>query len=87
MQVTLLRLLQGTAAETAGSLGLPKAGRVVSSCLAVLEIQKSLAAMPAVTIAGALEYQACDDKLCYNPARVPFSFALTIKGLDRRPPG
>jgi hypothetical protein len=55
--------------------------------LATPEIQKSLAAMPSVTIAGALEYQACDDKLCYNPARVPFSFALTMKGLDRRPPG
>ena len=55
--------------------------------LATPEIQKSLATRPAVTIAGALEYQACDDKLCYNPARVPFSFALTMKGLDRRPPG
>lgn len=55
--------------------------------LATPEIQKSLAVMPTVTIAGALEYQACDDKLCYNPARVPFSFVLTMKGLDRRPPG
>ena len=54
--------------------------------LATPEIQQSLAAMTAVTIAGALEYQACDDTLCYNPARVPFSFALTMKGLDRRPP-
>lgn len=54
--------------------------------LATPEIQKSLAAMPTVTIAGALEYQACDDKVCYNPARVPFSFTLTTKALDRRPP-
>jgi AhpC/TSA family/Disulphide bond corrector protein DsbC len=54
--------------------------------LATPEIQKSLAAMPTLTIAGALEYQACDDKVCYNPARVPFSFTLTTKALDRRPP-
>ena len=51
------------------------------------EIQKSLAVMPTVTIAGTLEYQACDDKVCYNPARVPLSFTLTTKALDRRPPG
>jgi hypothetical protein len=42
--------------------------------------------MPTLTLAGALEYQACDDKVCYNPARAPFSFKVTTKGLDRRPP-
>jgi hypothetical protein len=52
--------------------------------LAAPEIQKLLASAPTVTIAGALEYQACDEKICYNPARVPFSFTLTTKGLDRR---
>ena len=51
--------------------------------LATPEIQKPLAAMPTVTIAATLEYQACDDKVCYNPARVPFSVALTPKALDR----
>jgi hypothetical protein len=55
--------------------------------LATPEVQKALATMPTVTIAGALEYQACDDKICYNPARVPFSFSLATKPLDRRPPG
>jgi hypothetical protein len=55
--------------------------------LATPEIQKSLAVMPTITITGALEYQACDDKVCYNPARVPFRFALTTKALDRQPPG
>ncbi len=54
--------------------------------LASPELQKVLAAMPAVTVTGALEYQACDDKLCYNPARLPLSFTLTMKPLDRRPP-
>jgi hypothetical protein len=54
--------------------------------LATPDIQKSLATMPSVAIAGALEYQACDDRLCYNPARVPFSFTVEMKALDRRPP-
>lgn len=55
--------------------------------LATPAVQKQLAAMTSVTITGALDYQACDDKLCYNPARVPFSFTVDLKGLDRRPPG
>jgi hypothetical protein len=55
--------------------------------LATPEIQKSLSAMPMVTIAGALDYQACDDRLCYNPVRLPFSFTVAVKALDRRPPG
>jgi hypothetical protein len=55
--------------------------------LATPDVQKMLAGMTEVTIAGALEYQACDDKVCYNPARVPFRFTLAMKPLDRRPPG
>ena len=54
--------------------------------LATPEAQKLLAALPSVTITGALEYQACDDKVCFNPTRVPFSVAVSLKGLDRRPP-
>jgi hypothetical protein len=55
--------------------------------LATPEAQNALATMPTVTIAGTLEYQACDDRICYNPARVPFSFSVAMKPLDRRPPG
>jgi hypothetical protein len=55
--------------------------------LATPDVQRSLAARPTLTIAGALEYQACDDKVCYNPARLPFSLTVTTKALDRRPPG
>lgn len=55
--------------------------------LATPEAAKLLEAMGTATIGGALEYQACDDKVCYNPARVPISFTVTLKGLDRRPPG
>jgi hypothetical protein len=55
--------------------------------LATPEVQKTLAAMDAVVITGALEYQACDDKVCFNPARVPLSFTIAVKALDRKPPG
>jgi len=51
------------------------------------EAQKLLGTLTSVTITGALEYQACDDKVCFNPARVPISFAVALKALDRRPPG
>jgi len=55
--------------------------------LATPDMQKVLGSMPTATITGALEYQACDDKVCFNPARVPFSFTVTVKPLDRQPPG
>ena len=55
--------------------------------LATPEAQKLLAGLATVTITGALEYQACDDKVCFNPARVPVSFVVALKPLDRRPPG
>jgi hypothetical protein len=55
--------------------------------LATPEAQKQLAALSSVTITGALEYQACDDRVCFNPARVPVSFTVSLNPLDRRPPG
>lgn len=41
--------------------------------------KKVLAAAPAVKLSGRLEYQACDDKVCYAPARIPVTFSLTVK--------
>jgi hypothetical protein len=40
--------------------------------------KKALAAAP-IKLTGKLEYQACDDKVCYAPARVPVSFELSVK--------
>ena len=34
-------------------------------------------------MSGTLEYQACDDKICYAPAKVPLSFALELTPLVR----
>lgn len=55
--------------------------------LATQEAQKQLAAATAVQVTGSLEYQACDDKVCYAPARVPVSFAVSVRELDRKPAG
>lgn len=49
------------------------------------EAQKQLAGQNSITVAGRLEYQACDDKLCYSPQSVPVSFTLSLKPLDRQP--
>ena len=40
--------------------------------------KKALAAGP-VRLSGLLTYQACDDKVCYAPTRVPVNFTLTVK--------
>lgn len=55
--------------------------------LATPDVQKMLAARESITITGALEYQACDDTVCFNPSRIPVSFDLRLKPLDRNPPG
>ena len=55
--------------------------------LATQQAQKLLAAMTAATLSGALEYQSCDDKVCFNPMRVPITFTIALKALDRKPPG
>jgi hypothetical protein len=55
--------------------------------LATPDIQKVLGAMTSITIAGTVDYQACDDKVCFNPASVPISLTLGVTPLDRRPPG
>ena len=46
--------------------------------LATPAAKKALAAGP-IKLTGKLEYQACDDKVCYAPARIPVTFELTSK--------
>jgi len=36
-----------------------------------------------LTINATLDYQACDDKVCFNPQSVPLSWTLGLKPLDR----
>ena len=47
--------------------------------LATPEARQQLAGKSEVTIAGVLEYQACDDKLCYPPTKVPVRFTVPVK--------
>jgi DsbC/DsbD-like thiol-disulfide interchange protein len=42
------------------------------------EARKALGAQKTVTVSGTLEYQACDDKVCYAPAKVPLSLTLDV---------
>jgi len=46
--------------------------------LTTAEAKKALSAGP-VKLSGRLRYQACDDKVCYAPSRIPVSFDLTAK--------
>jgi peroxiredoxin len=38
-----------------------------------------------LTIAGALTYQACDDRLCYDPVTVPLSWTVGLKPIVTQP--
>ena len=40
-----------------------------------------------LTIEGSLDYQACDDKVCFNPVSVPLTWTMKLKALvtDRAP--
>jgi len=39
----------------------------------------ALAKQGAMTIGGALSYQACDDRLCYDPVTLPLSWTVGLK--------
>jgi len=48
------------------------------------ESSAQIAEIDALTLTGRLDYQACDDRVCYDPASVPLSWTLTVSPLDRR---
>ena len=45
--------------------------------------QAALQGVSTLTIRGTLDYQACDDKICYNPQRVPLTWTVNLIPLDR----
>ena len=47
----------------------------------------AVGASTSLTVSGRLDYQACDDKVCYNPVSVPLSWTFTIGALDRERAG
>jgi hypothetical protein len=43
-----------------------------------------MAGQSSIVVSGRLEYQACDDKVCYMPQSVPVKWTLPLKPLDRQ---
>jgi peroxiredoxin len=50
------------------------------------EAQQALQGRDAITITGTIDYQACDDAVCYNPASVQATWTLSLKALIRERP-
>jgi DsbC/DsbD-like thiol-disulfide interchange protein len=48
---------------------------------ATTEARKALAGQNELVISGTLDYQACDDRICYNPVSVPLSWKVELHGL------
>ena len=46
------------------------------------EARTALEGVDTVTIAGTLEYQACDDHLCFTPRSIPVSYTVKVRQLD-----
>lgn len=46
----------------------------------------SLQGQERLTLTGLLDYQACDEKVCYNPVTIPVSWTVGLKSLVRERP-
>ena len=51
------------------------------------QAQAALRGKENVTVKGTLEYQACNDKECFNPVSVPLSWTMTLRPLVIQRPG
>lgn len=47
------------------------------------EARAALRDVERVRLTGTLDYQACDDKICFNPVSVPLSWTLSLRPLVR----
>jgi peroxiredoxin len=45
------------------------------------QAQAALKGKDAVTLTGALEYQACDDKICFNPVSLTLTWTMSLRPL------
>jgi len=50
------------------------------------DAQAALRGKESVTVTGTLDYQACDDKVCFNPTSIPLSWTLSLRPLVRERP-
>ncbi|HMF93672.1 MAG TPA: protein-disulfide reductase DsbD domain-containing protein [Vicinamibacterales bacterium] len=42
-------------------------------------LEKSATAGSTIAVAGTVQYQACDDRVCYPPESAPVTWAVTVK--------
>lgn len=47
------------------------------------DAEAALKGRTSITIAATLDYQACDDKICFTPQTVPLTWTIAMKPLDR----
>jgi peroxiredoxin len=50
------------------------------------DAQAAFRGKDSLTLTGTLDYQACDDKVCFNPASLPLIWMLSLRPLIREPP-
>lgn len=46
---------------------------------ATAEARKAMSGKNELVMTGTLEYQACDDKICYNPVSLPLSWKVALR--------
>lgn len=49
------------------------------------EARAAFRGKPSLTVTGTLSYQACDDKICFNPVTVPLSWTLSLTSPAQQP--
>ncbi len=49
------------------------------------QAQAALRGKDSLTLNGTLDYQACDEKICFNPETVPLSWTFTLRPVVRQP--
>jgi hypothetical protein len=49
------------------------------------EAQAAFRGRESLTVTATLDYQACDDKICFNPVSVPLSWTVSLRPLLREP--
>jgi hypothetical protein len=49
------------------------------------EAQAALRGKDTITLSGTLDYQACDDAICFNPVSLPLSWTVSLRELIREP--
>jgi hypothetical protein len=57
---------------------------IIADTSALMRELAKNAAPQTVTIAARLQYQACDEKMCYPPAEIPITWTLTVKLPDQK---